>query len=579
MNATLDSSPAPSRIWPVITVAHGLLLAIGAAAAVLRLTELARLPLSPDEAGQALSAYAVWHPATVAPGGSPLYTHLTAALIPILGDSDTVMRLIPALAGLSLVIAPWLLRHRLGVFGALTTSLLLALSPLHNAAARTAGGEALALAAGVWLVMAGWRWLDSAEPRWFLLAVAAFALGLTSAPLFYNLLLSLGVALLLQRLVGPSLTARWPTPTPPLRRQALALGATLFLVVGAGILWRPAGLGDVAALLTQWLGAFNANVTGILRVTPLLALGRYEPALVTLGLAAILWATWRGAAEALLLVYWLAGSLILMFVQGGFLGNSLLMTLPAYLLVGLVTTWLAPWLAGRWWWLGSTITLTLAGLLWVNLVRFARVSNSQASAFLPFILTVLLVLVGLGVLLLLSLSLPGGGVLHGALVGSLVCLAFLNWGNSWQLSHAAANDPRERWVLTGSPGDVLLFRDLIRHISLQATGFDHGLDILSSIDAPTLRWYVRDFPAVTYVPAIPAGANATAIITPGEETPTLTGNYIATRLNWQTADGDTDLPRLADVVEILRWWFFHESPVEVEANSLSLWLNSARVNR
>lgn len=579
MNATLDSPSAAGRAWPVITVAHGLLLVIGAAAAVLRLTELARLPLSPDEARQALSAYALWHPAVSAAGGSPMYTNLTAALIPLLGDSDAVMRLIPALAGLSLVMAPWWLRRRLGTFGALTTSLLLALSPLHSVVARTAGGDALALAAGMWLVVAGWRWLDSAEPRWFLIAAAALALGLASAPLFYNLLLSLGVALLLQRLVGPPLTTGWPTPPLPLRRQALALGVALFLVAGAGILWRPAGLGDVAAILTQWLGAFTSGVSGILRVTPLLALGRYEPALLSLGLAALMWATWRGESHALLLVYWLAGSLILMFVQGGFVGNSVLLTMPAYLLVGLVTSWLSPWLAGRWWWLGSTITLILAGLLWVNLVRFARVSNSQAAAFLPFALTVLLVLVGLGVLLLLSLSLPGSGVLHGALAGFLVCLAFMNWGNSWQLSHAAANDPRERWVLRGSPGDVLLFSRLIRQISFQAVGFDHGLDIISSVDTPTLRWYLRDFTDVTYAPAIPAGASARAIITPGDETPALTGDYIATRLNWLSADGDNNLPRLADVVEIMRWWFFHESPVEVETTSLTLWLNADRVNR
>ncbi len=579
MNATLESLPTRADTRTQFSVGHVVWLTLVLAAAVLRLTDLAGLPLSPAEATHALSTYAIWHPATAAAGGSPLAANLTALLTPVLGDGDAVMRLIPALAGLSLVLLPWLWRDWLGQLGALAATSLLALSPIQSVVARTAGGDALALAAGMWLLVAGWRWLDSAESRWFLLSVAALALGLATSPLFYTLLLSLGLGLGLQRLVGPPLMDSRPTISPILRQQALGLGVGLFLVVGAGVLWRPEGLGQAAALLSQWLANFGGANDGLLRVTPLLALGRYEPALLTLGLPAIVWATWRGEARSLFLVYWLAAILAFMFVQKDALTNSALITLPAYLLVGIVISWAAPQLNGRWWWLGALFSLILTGLLWVNLVRYARIGGNQSTALLPIMLTGLLLLISLGVLLLLSLALPGGGILRGALVGWLLFLAYLNWGTGWWLSHQAANDPRERWVLTGTSSELLLFDRTVRQVSYQATGNDRALTILSSVDTPALRWYLRDFEHVTYVAAIPAGANALAIITDAATTPTLEGRYLATRFAWLTAEASPQLPRVADSVEILRWWLFHESPMSVDKTSLTLWLNAARVNR
>ena len=115
------------------------------AAAIIRFVDLGKLPLSPVEAAEAWSVWQFWQPIGAGIATSPAYFSLTSMLLPLLGDKDAVMRLIPALFGLGIVLLPWLLRRQLGVIGALTTSLLLAVSPIQTIVSRTAGGDALAL--------------------------------------------------------------------------------------------------------------------------------------------------------------------------------------------------------------------------------------------------------------------------------------------------------------------------------------------------------------------------------------------------------------------------------------------------
>ncbi|MCA9976953.1 MAG: glycosyltransferase family 39 protein, partial [Anaerolineales bacterium] len=189
--------------WQRLTVADGLLLLIGIAAAILRLTNLSSLPLSPTEAEAALGVWQLWQPGVTAVSiHSPAYFTLTALLTQILGDGEAIMRLVPALFGVGIVFLPWLLRKRLGQIGMLVTSLLLAVSPLGTAAARTASGDSMALFALLLLFAAWLRYEDSTgavgtetgDTRWLYVAMSALALGLTSSHLFYGGLITLLLA-------------------------------------------------------------------------------------------------------------------------------------------------------------------------------------------------------------------------------------------------------------------------------------------------------------------------------------------------------------------------------------------------
>ncbi|HID51285.1 MAG TPA: hypothetical protein EYP41_04505, partial [Anaerolineae bacterium] len=114
-----------------LTIADAVFGLIVLAAGIIRFNNLDALPLSDGEAEAALAVWRFWQPgAAQVAVVSPAYFSLTAVLTQLLGFSDTVMRLVPAVFGLGLVILPRFLQRRLGVIGVLAASLLLAVSPL-----------------------------------------------------------------------------------------------------------------------------------------------------------------------------------------------------------------------------------------------------------------------------------------------------------------------------------------------------------------------------------------------------------------------------------------------------------------
>ena len=231
--------------------------------------------------------------------------------------------------GLGLVYLPWLLRHRLGTQGALVTAVLLTISPLNTLAARTAGGDSIALFALLLLLIAFIRYQETAATRWLNTLFVALALGLTSSALFYSGLVTLLLAWLVHSRLGLSLfVAGWQVkPTETNWRKGTAVGLALFVLLSSFFLLRPTGFGASAALVGAWFQQFG----GVLSLDPLLAFVRYEPALVVLGLIGLIWAIVRGQPLALFAVYWFSGGLLLLLIQRGFMSNALLLTLPTAL--------------------------------------------------------------------------------------------------------------------------------------------------------------------------------------------------------------------------------------------------------
>jgi predicted membrane-bound mannosyltransferase len=187
-----------------ISVEHVVYALVLMAAAIIRLVDLSLVPLSPIEAQEALAVLDFWKPGDVLiEVVSPAYFTLTAFLTQVLGFNDTVMRLVPALFGIGIVVLPWFLRHKSGRLGALVTAILLAVSPVQILAARSTGGDSIAVFCGFLLFISWLRFQESAERRWFLAVAFSMALGLTSSPIFYGFLLTLIVAWLAQLLIGP----------------------------------------------------------------------------------------------------------------------------------------------------------------------------------------------------------------------------------------------------------------------------------------------------------------------------------------------------------------------------------------
>lgn len=579
--ATTTPQPiAQPAFWARLSVAGGLLLLVALLAGIMRFVGLGRVPLSPAEAQQALAVWRFLQPEQVAaPSGSPAYFTLTSLLAPFLGVSDATVRLAPALFGVGLVLLPWLLRERIGSVAALMAALLLAVSPLNAIAARTAGGEAIALFALLLTAVAAVNYLDTHSDRWLYTLAAAVGLGLSSATLFYSGLATLALAWILQRQVGPPLVAadqrdgRARLVDRASLLKAAGLAAAVLVAVSTRLLTAPAGLGATAGLLGEWLGQFAWQGDLQALLDPFLALGRYETVLVLLGIFAILWAVWNNHALGTTLVYWLLGGLILMLLQRGVMANALVILLPGYLLLGLFTgALLQPRLDRRSLFLAAGIPVLLAAVL-VNVTRFLRISAYEQQLLNVWIAVLALAAVALAVYALWTAA-PRAAV-QGAWLGVLVVLLFFQWGTGWYLTRAGANDPRERWVGEATAAEAPLLASTLRDISRQVSNADNDVEIFSAVDTPALRWYLRDFNRLTVGAAVPPGAQQAIVITPaGEAEPLLGSDYLGSDFGLLRREPEQTFLSETPLLDALRWWLFHESSNQFLEQDVIVWVRA-----
>ena len=90
----------------------------------------------------------------------PFQMEATAGLFFLFGDDDYTARLLYAIAGTALVLMPLLFRSRLGNWGALFTSMMLAFSPAMLYYSRFARNDILMAVWALGIVIAMWRYLD-----------------------------------------------------------------------------------------------------------------------------------------------------------------------------------------------------------------------------------------------------------------------------------------------------------------------------------------------------------------------------------------------------------------------------------
>jgi len=333
----------------------------------------------------------------------------------------------------------------------------------------------------------------------------------------------------------------------------------------------------------MWLGQFAlpfGNQGGPAAVTaPFLALGRYEPLLLLAlpGVMAALWSLNQKQQPGLFFVAWVVSLAILWLVQPGVLGNVVLIILPAALLIGLAsealyhesrtaTSWVA-W--------GVTVGLLFLGMLiLIALARFSRLAAANPADSDQLWLA-LLGVIAVATLVFAAATWDSTAALQGLWLGAALLLLYFQWGTSWHLNQLAANDPRERWVATGTHNEVRLMVDTLKDISQQAVGSDHDLAVFSVVDSPVLRWYLRDFHRFQSGAAVPLQGESDIVISPPDSDLALGSDYVGTdfRLLRQksvemTADSQSRL------LDSLNWWLFHESGAPVDETAVIVWVRS-----
>ncbi len=169
------------------------LLGIVLLAAILRFWDLDERAVHHDES---LHGYYSW---LLSEGGAYLHNPLlhgtvqfiaTSVVFRIFGASDTTLRLLPALAGTVVVFLPYaLFRHRLGTYGALIASFLLAVSPSMVYFSRFARNDIYIVLITLLLFWTMWRYIEAPRMRYLGIMAAVLGVGFATKEITYLIVL------------------------------------------------------------------------------------------------------------------------------------------------------------------------------------------------------------------------------------------------------------------------------------------------------------------------------------------------------------------------------------------------------
>ena len=545
------------------------ILAIGLAFFV-RVFRLGATPLNDQEANLALQALQLARGGL--PGGAigfgayPGYISITGLFFYLLGGSNGLARLWPALAGSLIVLAPWCFSRPfsgrpalLPPAAAVLMAFGLAIDPGLVSLSRQAGSpiaalSMLALAAGAWYLGSGW------------LAGFLAALALLSGPAVLTGLAGLLLTWLVLRF---ALRARdeekeiEATVHPREWRTAVLSGVLTILAVGTLFLLHPGGLGSLAASLPAYLSGW-LKFSGVPALRLLAALLIYQPLGLLFAIAAASRVFNLDDQEPLrqpLLVWALAALLLSLLTPGRVVSDLVWVLFPVW---GLAALELARYLPDH---PRHPVSLAqaaflvvLLGLAWFNLASLSRTGApgvAEVMARYGLMLGILAlgalttILIGLG----WSWPVARNGLTWGlALAGGLYLIS-----NMWGASQLRLNQTQELWNETPATGQAGLMLKTLQDLSRwNEKGFPAQIDVVLTDPSASLRWALRDYQNLTLLNEPAIGELPSVIITPREQqAPALTASYRGQDFDWWLRAGWTGvLPPDAS-----RWLAFREAPV------------------
>jgi hypothetical protein len=534
---------------PRFSETHFYLLAFCLALAV-RLLNLGAFPLADHEAQWAMQAYDLSR-GTVEIGAQPGYVMLTGLLLTMLHATNALARLVPALLGSLIVFFPALLRMAGGRLdfprnAAIVLAFGLAVDPTLTVLSRQAGSN---IPAVVCLALAGAA-LYAGRP---ILAGVLGGLALLGGPAVFIGALGLGLAygliVLLQKAdwlapLGNRAEAELPpneespTPRPNTLRQALLTLAITTVTVATIFLAYPLGLSGLAASLTSFLSGWS-NASLIAPTTPLAALLAYESLPLLFGLVGIYLAWRQREVTFQWLSLWLLVALLLALLYPAHHISDI-----AWMLIPLWT--LAAWALAETWQpapedqalrplalLHATFLFILFAVWRMNILGL----RNYGFSITPLIQNITDRISALGLSnfgteqtlgLLLSAGVLAMAAIATLMVGFGWSVGLARQGMAWAVTAAGAlsllaatfwgsqmrpASTYELWDTPPAVGQVDLVIKTVQHLSNAHTGIPTAIDIVSTVDTPSLRWALRDFPNTQFVAQLAVTEQPAIVIT------------------------------------------------------------------
>ncbi|MBN2549760.1 MAG: hypothetical protein JXB15_11415 [Anaerolineales bacterium] len=546
-------------------------------ALLVRLYNLGAAPLSDSEAAWALQALQIAWPgdAETIPsfGPQPAYIILTGISFALLGASDAVARLWPALVGALLPWLPFFFRRELGQPAALILAFGLALDPGLAASSRLVGGPGMALSFSL-LALGVWQAGNA------ILAGVLLGLALLSGPTALPGLLSLGLTWVIFKL------GRKPAqsdPPAPAHKNALGLVLTTagitILLLGTLALRYPQALSGWAATLTSYLAGW-ADPSGVPAWRLLLAMLVYTPApLIFAGLGIVRW-LYRpekpvGAGRALFLqsIVWALLSLVLILVYPGrqVADSAWILTALWVLAAQELVHYLPEAKISPISLIQGALLLLMGALFWATLLSTSDIQAVGEFSWNIVRLGMLLGILLLGVVttILVYLGWSASISRDGLMLGAACLLVIYCASSLWGATQLRPNSPAELWSPTPTTVQERLFVSTLQTLSKQQTSLPNTLEIACLVDAPSMRWALRDFDRAHFVSGLPSDEMPAVVLTRQEQTaPTLTAAYRGQDFIWWAYPGWTGaLPP-----QLVEWLTFRIAPLQEQ--QIILWARS-----
>jgi len=462
------------------------------------------MPLSEMEARLAIS-FLPQTTGIVSWSGELFYHTLTSLLVGVFTPTSMLIRLIPALAGLLLILLPLFFRNYLGDRNAILCSIFLAIDPALVYLSRTAGGILLSLVFGVFTLLM----VLKGKPR---AAGALAGLSLISSSTFWLVLLPLAGAAFLTRWVTKKQeeTERVIFPVFTLRSFwvsgliAILLGSTAFLT-------QPQGTGLILSIIRSFLSIWTHSGGLPLKIIGFGVLFYYLPILI-----AGIWGAVRGLLEGsrqawFLLTWFIFGLILVILLPGRQLPDIWIATIPMDILAAKeLSRHLHPDVDEKLPILG--VTVLVSAICIFSFFSIARLAYSTDIKQLWLAVSGAVVILILSAILII-LGWSQRIAFRGYFWGLLFLFALSAFSTAWRVTGNATNEMVEMMGPSISYPQLELLHQTITDTDKQNMLSNEKVDIdIMGISSDALSWELREFTNIQHVNSIPRGVSTDIVI-------------------------------------------------------------------
>lgn len=536
-------------------------------AAAFRFIGLGSNPLTNMEAEIALQAQAVGEGVENTIGSFPALVGLSGFSFFVFEQGHFLARFWNALFGSLIILIPFLFRKQIGLKGAIASAFLLAITPEMVGLSRILGSS---MSAVVFLGLAAGFFIH----RKPILLGLCLALGLMSGAGFWIGLLILGLSFLISEWLFQFAKSLSLHHVDSKKRFWMRVGFAFLLtliVIGTSIFRAPYVLSGIFSGFLEFITGFWMPNTAPWFLLPL--------SLIAYSLTAVVFGVWgslralitRDKKDLFLLTWWVVSLLFIFLYPASQPAEMVWVTLPLWILSGrVINENLKLGDSRKMYVIGAAVLVVIIStfiLLALRSLVNPNVAQPDQTGLLVAIIGGGIILTG--VILLISLRTSETTALTGLITGLLVITAAGSVSVSVNSMGFGAKDVSQYWYPQEKQVNTSLIHITIdRVLEWNATQTPPIETTVSSLDDSALRWALKAYDPVWFVPTLSAQSEPGIIITDLQSLPEISNAYRGQDLVWSRQTLWAEMSSF----EYLSWLITRDAPTEDQ--KIILWVRT-----